>query len=253
MTNKPKGLLIDITRCIGCNACADACKELRGFTSPQGSQREGELSATALTIVTDRSERHVRRLCMHCEEPACASACPVGALHKTALGPVLYDADKCIGCRYCMLACAYSVPRYQWTKLAPFVKKCDMCADRQAQGKPTACAEACPVEATVFGDREELLREAQRRILADSKYVQKIYGSDEAGGTSVLFISDVPFEKLGFPPKIGKQPRNVMAAAALAEVPPVVLLGGGLLASLYWITQRRQAVALEEARERSAS
>jgi len=246
MTKKPKGLLIDITRCIGCNACADACKEVHGFPS----QREGELSATALTIVKDREERHVRRLCMHCEEPACASACPVGALHKTALGPVLYDADKCIGCRYCMLACAYSVPRYQWTKLAPFVKKCDMCADRQAQGKPTACAEACPVEATVFGDREELLKEAQRRLLADSKYVQRIYGSDEAGGTSVLFISDVPFEKLGFPPKIGKQPRNVMAAAALAEVPPVVLLGGGLLASLYWITQRRQAVAVEEAKER---
>jgi formate dehydrogenase iron-sulfur subunit len=248
-TTKPKGLLIDITRCIGCNACADACKEVHGFPS----KREGELSATALTVVVDSSERHVRRLCMHCEEPACASACPVGALHKTALGPVLYDADKCIGCRYCMLACAYSVPRYQWTKLAPFVKKCDMCADRQAQGKPTACAEACPVEATVFGDREELLREAQRRIMADSKYVQRIYGSDEAGGTSVLFITDVPFEKLGFPPKIGKQPRNVMAAAALAEVPPVVLLGGGLLASLYWITERRKAVSLEEAKERSSS
>lgn len=247
MTNptKTKALLIDITRCVGCNACAEACKKIHGFSETL----EPELSATAYTVVQTRADRNVRRMCMHCVEPACAAACPVGALHKTAAGPVLYDADKCIGCRYCMLACAYSVPRYEWAKLAPFVKKCDMCVERQAQGKPTACTEACPVQATEFGDRDELLKEAQRRILADSKYVARIYGSDEAGGTSVLWLSDVPFEKLGFPAQIGKQPRSVLASAALTEVPPVILLGGGLLSSLYWISERRKQVALEEARE----
>jgi formate dehydrogenase iron-sulfur subunit len=250
---KPKGLLIDITRCIGCNACAEACKQLHGFSQ----ELEPELSATSLTIVTQREDRHVRRLCMHCVEPACTSACPVGALHKLAAGPVVYDADKCIGCRYCMLACAYSVPRYQWSKLAPYVKKCDMCVDRQAAGKIPACAEACPVEATVFGEREELLRQAQQRINENpGKYIPHIFGSEEAGGTSVLFLSDVPFEKLGFPPLIGKQPRSVLATAALTEVPPVVMVGGGLLASLYWITERRRAVALAEGHlknERSTS
>jgi len=244
---KPKGLLIDITRCIGCNACAEACKQIHGFPP----EREPELSATALTVVQEQAERNVRRMCMHCVEPACAAACPVAALHKTAAGPVLYDADKCIGCRYCMLACAYGVPRYEWTKVVPFVKKCDMCAERQAEGKVTACTEACPVEATEFGDRDELLKVAQRRMLEDPKYVQHVYGSEEGGGTCVLWLSDVPFEKLGFPAAtIGKQARSVLASAALAEVPPVVLVGGGLLGSLYWITQRRREVALAEARER---
>ena len=122
----------------------------------------------------------------------------MGALKKTAAGPVTYDAAKCIGCRYCLVACPFSVPRYEWTKLVPYVKKCDLCAARQAQGQPPACVEACPVQASIAGTREEMLEEAQRRILNDSKYVKHIYGSEEAGGTSVFFISDVAFEKLGF-------------------------------------------------------
>jgi ferredoxin len=134
-------------------------------------------------------------MCMHCQDPACASACLVGALKKTALGPVTYDASKCIGCRYCLVACPFSVPRYEWTKLVPFVKKCDMCGARQAQGQAPACVEACPVGASIVGWRDEILEEAERRILGDSKYVKHIYGSEEAGGTSVFFISDVPFEK----------------------------------------------------------
>lgn len=243
---KPKGLLIDITRCVGCNACAEACQQIHNLPP----ERAPELSATAYTVVQERADRNVRRMCLHCVEPACASACPVAALHKTEAGPVLYDADKCIGCRYCMLACAYSVPRYEWTKLAPYVKKCDMCAERQSEGKIPACAEACPVQATEFGERDELLKVAQKRILEDSKYVQRVYGSEEGGGTCVLWLSDVPFEKLGFPVQIGKQPRSALATAALTEVPPVVLVGGGLLAALYWISERRREVALAEGRDR---
>lgn len=242
---KVKAILIDITRCIGCNACAEACKKIHSFPE----ERDPELSATAYTVVQERAEKNVRRLCMHCVEPACTAACPVAALHKTAAGPVLYDRDKCIGCRYCMLACAYSVPRYEWTKVVPFVKKCDMCVERQAKGEVPACVEACPVQASEFGDRDELIKVAQRRLLDDPKYVQRIYGAEEAGGTCVLFLSDVAFEKLGFPSNLGKQPRNVLAAAALAEVPPVVLVGGSLLGALYWITQRRNEVMLAEARE----
>ncbi len=149
---KEKALLIDIKRCIGCMSCETACKQLHGFSTDP----EPVLSDTAFTVVETRNDKFVRKLCMHCDDPACASACPVGAISKMALGPVVYDADKCIGCRYCMLACPYQVPRYQWTKLAPFVKKCDLCVDRVKAGKPTACAEACPVQATVFGDRDEL-------------------------------------------------------------------------------------------------
>lgn len=249
MTNDSKAMLVDITRCIGCRACEQICKEVHGL--PPDS--EPVLSATALTVVEERNSKSVRRLCMHCQDPACASACPVGALKKTALGPVVYESSKCIGCRYCMLACPFQVPRYEWTKLAPYVKKCDMCAERVKAGKPTACAEACPAGATVFGNRNQILEEARRRISEDSAYVNRIYGSEEAGGTSVFFLSDVPFEKLGFANVPAGQPMPVLTATALAEVPTVVMVGCGMLSALYWITQRRQAVAAAESRGKTQS
>ena len=155
-----------------------------------------------------------------------------------------YDGSKCIGCRYCLVACPFSVPRYEWTKLMPFVKKCDMCAARQVKGQPPACVEACPTGASTVGWRDDILEEAERRILGGG-YVKHIYGSDEAGGTSVFFISDVPFEELGFPAP-PKQPMPVLTANALGDVPTVVLVGGSLLSGLYWITQRREAVARAE-------
>ncbi len=195
---KTRAILIDITRCIGCRSCEQACKEIHDF--PRDT--EATLSPTALTIVEDHGARFVRRLCMNCQDPACASACLVGALQKTALGPVTYDAAKCIGCRYCIVACPFGVPRYEWSKLVPFVKKCAMCYGRQAKGQPPACVEACPVQASIVGWRDDIVEEAQRRILLDSKYVKHIYGSQEAGGTSVFFISDVPFENLGFATRV---------------------------------------------------
>jgi len=241
-----RAILIDITKCIGCRSCEQACKQIHGF--PQ--ETEAKLSTTAYTVVEERGDRFVRRMCMHCQDPACASACLVGALKKTADGPVTYDAAKCIGCRYCLVACPFNVPKYEWTKLVPFVKKCDMCAARQAQGQPPACVEACPVQASIVGTRDDILDEAQRRILGDSRYVRHIYGSEEAGGTSVFFISDVPFEKLGFV-AAPKQPMPVLTATALGDGPTVILVGGALLSGVYWITQRRAEVALAEAREKS--
>jgi formate dehydrogenase iron-sulfur subunit len=241
-----RAILIDITKCIGCRNCEQACKQIHGF--PQ--ETEARLSTTAFTVVEERGDRFVRRMCMHCQDPACASACLVGALQKTANGPVTYDASKCIGCRYCLVACPFNVPKYEWTKLVPFVKKCDMCAARQAQGQQPACVEACPVQASISGTRDEILDEAQRRILGDSKYVRHIYGSEEAGGTSVFFISDVPFEKLGFV-AAPKQPMPVLTANALSDGPTVILVGGALLSGVYWITQRRAEVALAESREKS--
>jgi formate dehydrogenase iron-sulfur subunit len=168
----------------------------------------------------------------------------VGALKKTALGPVTYDGAKCIGCRYCLVACPFSVPRYEWTKLVPYVKKCDMCAARQEKGQPPACVEACPTGASTVGWRDDILEEAERRILGGG-YVKHIYGSEEAGGTSVFFISDLPFESLGFA-AAPKQAMPVLTANALGDVPTVVMVGGSLLAGLYWITQRREAVARVE-------
>jgi len=242
---KTQALLIDITRCIGCRACELACKQAHGLPE----EPEPELSQTALTVVQERNGRFVRRLCMHCQTPACVSACPVAALRKTALGPVVYQADRCIGCRYCMLACPYSVPRYQWDRPVPYVKKCDFCAERLNAGEAPACVEACPVGATQVGNRDALLAEARRRIQENAGYVPRIYGAEEAGGASVFFLSDVPFEELGFVTPPTNEPLPLLTASALNEVPTVVMVGSAILAALYWITQRRQLVALEEGEE----
>ena len=244
---KSKAMLIDITKCIGCLSCEAACKQLHGFPP----EPEPKLSTTAFTIVETREKRFVRRMCMNCQDPACVSACLVGALKKTKLGPVTYDSSRCIGCRYCLVACPFNVPRYQWAKLAPFVTKCDMCYARQAQGLPPVCVEACPVQASIVGWRDEILEEAERRILSDSRYVKRIYGAEEVGGTSVFYVSDVRFEELGFAP-VESQPMPVLTANALGDIPTVVMVGGGLLAGLYWFTNRRKLVALAEAEEAAA-
>jgi formate dehydrogenase iron-sulfur subunit len=246
MSRESKALLIDITKCIGCMQCSAACKA--GHRQP--GDPEPTLSATAFTAVEPRGEKFVRRMCLHCEDPSCASVCPVGGITKTAQGAVRYDGSKCIGCRYCMIACPFSVPKYEWSKLAPYVTKCDMCGERVVAGKQTLCAEACPTGATFFGSREELLLEAHKRIVENpGVYVPRIYGEKEVGGTSVLYLSDVPFEKLGFVEPPMNQPMPTLSAAALGEVPTVVTIGGSLLAGLYWFTQRRREVALAEAAE----
>jgi len=243
MTTK-KALLIDITKCVGCHACEQACREGHG----QPLEQPAKLTATAFTVLEEHGDKFVRRMCQHCEEPACASACLVGAIKKTALGPVVYDQKKCIGCRYCMMACPYQVPKYEWTKLAPLVRKCDMCYDRVSAGQQTRCAEACPTGATVFGSRDELLYEARKRLHDNPSYVQYIYGEKEVGGTSVFYITDVPFEKLGFPAPANNQAMPTLTAAAMADTPTVVLVGGSLLAGIYWITQRRHEVLLAESK-----
>ncbi len=235
-------LLIDVKRCIGCRGCVAACKEAHGL--PPGDA-DVELSASALTALRDVSdELHVRRLCMHCLEPSCASVCPVGALRRDPQGPVEYDAARCLGCRYCMLACPFGVPRYEWHAVAPAVRKCDLCAARRARGQAPACVEICPAEATQWGQRDELLREARRRLAEDPQgYTPRIYGEREVGGTSVLFLSPVPFERLGLR-VLAEHPLPELTWVTLEKVPGVVTIGGALLSAVYWITHRREEVAL---------
>lgn len=244
-----KGLLIDTTKCIGCQACALACKEANGLPEEQ----ENELSATAYTVVKEKNGIFYRRLCMHCNDPSCRSVCPVGAFEKTPDGPVIYHAYKCIGCRYCMQACPFSVPTYEWKSTKPKVRKCTMCYERQKEGKISACAEACPTGATMFGEREELLAEARKRIQENpGQYVDHIYGEKEAGGTSVLFLSSVPFAEFGFPTNLPDQPLPQLTWAALKKVPTIVIFGGAFLYGVWWIIDRRMELAEYKAKERES-
>ena len=178
-----------------------------------------------------QGDKYMRHLCMNCLDPTCASVCPVGAMQKTAEGPVTYDVTRCIGCRYCMVACPFSVPKYEWDKTNPRVRKCDMCADRVRAGQQTACADACPTGATKFGERDALIAEARDRIAQNpGQYINHIYGLEEVGGTSVLLLSSVPFANFGYPgepeqrtdaysdlPGIGTRPRRTHVGLAVTR------------------------------------
>jgi formate dehydrogenase iron-sulfur subunit len=232
-------MLIDTTRCVGCNACAEACKEANGLSG----EIESDLTAHTWTRLREVDDTYVRQMCMHCEHPSCASVCPVGALYKSPLGPVAYDENKCIGCRYCMVACPFGVPKYEWDRALPRVQKCIGCLSRVEKGGMTACAAACPAEATIFGDRDALLAEAHRRIGENpDQYVDRVYGEHEVGGTSVLFLANRPFEELGFPANLPSDAMPNYTWAALSKIPSVVAVGGTTLLGIWWVIRRRMVV-----------
>lgn len=248
MTNS-KALLIDVSKCVGCRECARACAEANNL--PQ--EDAAELSATHYTVVQgiNDDQTFVRRLCMHCNEPTCVSACLVGAFTKMETGAVLYDESKCIGCRYCMQACPFEVPRYEWSSLSPKVQKCKMCYERVAAGGRTACSEACVFGATTFGDRDEMIREGRKRIDENpTTYINHIYGLTEAGGTSVLYISNIPFEKLGLPMNIPNEPIPQLSWRVLSQIPKYSVAASVVLFGIHWITARRTEVARFEAEQK---
>ncbi|MCU0725748.1 MAG: 4Fe-4S dicluster domain-containing protein [Planctomycetes bacterium] len=246
-----KGILTDVTRCIGCASCVTACREANDTGSPVPTPWQpdvNELSATRWTTL-DRlpGGRFVRRQCRHCLEPACASACPVGALQKAPDGAVIYDSARCMGCRYCMMACPFAIPRYSWDTAVPYVRKCVLCHDRIARGEATepACTEACPVEATIFGDREALLAEAKRRIAEKPDlYVDRVWGEHEAGGTGILNISDVD---IPLPATVPTDPLPERTMKVLRTVPAVFVGVGAAMVSLRWLIGRRDRLRAEAA------
>lgn len=203
------GLLYDTTKCIGCKACVVACKEanqmpadIDGYGGGLYDAPEGlnEYTKNVIQLYKDGNEQSfVKKQCMHCVDPACVGACMLGALRKGKFGVVSYDVSKCVGCRYCEVACPFNVPKFQWAKVAPRIVKCELCKDRLAVGKQPACTEVCPRGAVIYGKYTDLLDEAHRRLTDHpGKYVPKVYGEHELGGTQVLYLSHVDFEKLGF-------------------------------------------------------
>lgn len=243
-----KAILYDATLCINCKQCELACAERNNLPYDDKIQAEQKQSAHKLTVVLERDGHFMRRLCMNCLDPSCASVCPVGAFQKSPLGPVTYDENKCMGCRYCMLACPFGVPKYEWNSVLPRVRKCDMCADRIAEGRPTACTEVCPTGATKVGERDELIAEARQRLRDNpSQYVNHIYGLEEVGGTSVLMLSGVPFESFGFRTDLLHEPLPLLTYRVLSRIPDLVAVGSLLLGGIWWITNRREEVAQAEA------
>jgi formate dehydrogenase iron-sulfur subunit len=250
--SKQPAMLIDTTLCTGCQECVKACKNENHLGTDRAWREQGaidDLSATRFSTVLRRANDHfVKQQCRHCLEPACVSACLVGAMQKSPEGPVIYDSDRCMGCRYCMVACPFGIPRYEWDRAVPLVRKCNLCYPRITERKLPACVEACPEKAAIFGDRAELLAEAHNRLRAGStKYVQKVYGEHEVGGTSVLYVTDIPLDFLAWKPDLDSQPLPERTWASLSKVPPVILLMGGLMTGTHWIIGRRMRLAAEVA------
>ena len=221
------GVLTDLTYCVGCHKCELACNEANNLPNkPHVSNSDTSIfenmrrpTSEQYTVVNSYADKgldggalNVKVQCMHCEHPACASACIVGALKKHPDGPVTYDASACIGCRYCMIACPFQIPAYEYEKvLTPQVRKCTMCFERTIEnGQLPACVDACPIEAIVFGTRKELIDIAHERIRTrPDRYVDHIYGEHEVGGTSWMYLSNQPFIDIGFPELGDKSPAKL--------------------------------------------
>jgi formate dehydrogenase beta subunit len=270
----PYSCLVDITRCIGCRKCEQACNEVNHLPPPatpfddarvfDDQRRPDEKTYTVVNrFETGRLDErgqsapaYAKIQCMHCQDPACASACITGALSKKDNGAVHYDVTRCIGCRYCMVACPFQIPAYEYhNALTPEVRKCTFCFERITnEGKAPGCASICPVEAITFGRRAELLETAKERIRKDpARYVDHVYGEHEVGGTSWLYVSGVPFERIGFqklpadpPPKTTETIQHALFSYLWS---PALLFGalGGVMA----LTHRGEDKNQQDKGERS--
>jgi formate dehydrogenase iron-sulfur subunit len=256
------GVLFDSTRCIGCRKCEEGCNEVNEL--PRPDQTFSDLSvldidrrttSKAYTIVNryddagDSSGPLYRKVqCNHCLEPACASVCFVKAFSKTESGAVIYDETVCVGCRYCMIACPFEIPAYEYdSAFSPRVRKCTMCHPRIVKGLLPGCVEACPTEALTYGKRDDLLRIGRERIRKfPERYVNHIYGENEMGGTSWLHLSAVPFKDIGMREDLGTTPAPKLTAGALSVVPMVVGLWPVLLGGVYAINKRRGKIEKQE-------
>jgi Fe-S-cluster-containing dehydrogenase component len=233
------GLLYDATLCIGCKTCVVACQDANGLPRDTAGidykyDAPVALNAKAKNVIKlykgEEGESFMKAQCMHCVDPACVSACMIGALTKGEHGIVSYNVDYCVGCRYCEIACPFNVPKFEWAKSTPKIVKCELCRDRLAVGKEPACTEVCPRHAVIYGKRTDLMLEAKRRIAAEpDKYVQKVYGETEGGGTQCLYISHVPFDKLGLP-MLDDRPaaelaRSIQHTVYKGFIAPVALYG----------------------------
>ena len=250
----PKALIIDTVRCTGCRGCQAACKQWNLLPAVQTTfspTHTNPPEKNAFTYVDvefheipksngDISWHFISKRCFHCVDPACVSVCPVGALHKLDNGPVPWDESRCIGCRYCQNACPFDVPKFEWDKAYPKIQKCTFCWDRQKDGLEPACAKTCPPNAIEFGEREELLSVARSRINTNpAKYVNNVYGEQEAGGTSLFFISGATPEDLELNTNVEEEPYPDFTWEFLSKIPVEIGAVAALMGGAWYFRKKR--------------
>ena len=254
------GVLVDLSRCVGCRSCEAACNMEQKLPAPakpfndfsvfdelhHGQKRRPD--ETRYTVVNrydipGREHPLFRKIqCNHCQEPACLTSCFVNAYTKTPEGAVIYNPDVCVGCRTCMVACPFNIPAFRYSSaFDPRIMKCIFCHDsRLAKGLPPACVEACPQEALTFGRRSDLLAMGRQRIRENpGTYIDHIYGEHEAGGTAWMYLSPVPFAQAGFDTTVPKEPILNYVKDFLAIVPMVLTIWPALFAGFHLLAARK--------------
>lgn len=283
------GMLYDSSICIGCKVCQFACKKYNEmpaehtFRPPEMTDRlwDNPIDLSGKTLNIIKAYKHgtgeaknaetdgfafIKRHCMHCVDPACVSACPVSALKKNPInGVISYHKNACIGCRYCQVACPFNIPKFEFDKAFPQIRKCQFCDHRFAEGKYSACCEFCPTGASIFGPAKGLLEEAKKRLTLkageyyeypvstlESKfklrqkvpaYINHIYGEKEVGGTQYIMLAGVAFDKLGMP--VLSEKSDAMLSESIQHtlykglIAPVAVLAG-LMFAAYRSTKKNE-------------
>ncbi len=250
------GVLHDTTRCIGCRQCEKACQVVNNLPMPAKpfedlsvTHTTRRTSAYAWTVVNRyeaEGQKVFRKLqCLHCNDPACASACFAKCFTKEPDGSVSYKGDQCVGCRYCMIACPFYAPGYQYDEaFNPLVQKCTFCQPRLKEGKLPGCVEKCPMDALTFGKRSDLIKIARNRFeQKPDVYVDYIYGETDAGGTAWMTLSGVDPSALGQNTNLGNRPMGELTAGALGSVPMIIGFWPVLFAGAYGITKLKESRA----------
>jgi Fe-S-cluster-containing dehydrogenase component len=280
------GMLYDATLCIGCKACMVGCKEANDMPVENADESPiwdvtADTSGKTLNIiklykngtaeVKDQEVdgfSFVKRHCMHCVDPGCISVCPTTAMRKDPdTGVVTHHPEACIGCRYCVWACPYNVPKWDFEEAFGRINKCEFCNHRLVEGKLPGCVEHCPTGASLFGTREQMLEEAYRRLAQEPgstyqyarntlddpnrheaivpHYIDRVYGETQGGGTQVLVLAGVPFEKLDLPNiperSFASISETIQHTVYKGMVAPLALLGG-----LMFVSRRRLGKEDEE-------